>query len=193
MHREIMLSSTYQLSTRRTKKNDEKDPENKLLWRANLIERLDAEALRDAILAVSGQLDLTIGGPPVEFEDSNHRRAVYGTVSRTKPDRSMALFDFPDANASSEERVVTLGPMQRLYFMNNPFVMEQAKALAERLQKEAASGPEARIRLAYELLYGRPPSEHELQLGLEYLREGENAWAKYTQVLLASSEFSSVN
>ena len=193
VHREIMLSSTYRLSTAHVAKNFEQDPDNKLLWRANLIQRLDAEALRDSILAVSGKLDPKAGGPPEDFSDDNHRRTVYARVRRTQPNRTMTLFDFPDPNNTSEKRLVTVGPMQRLYFLNSSFVMGQAKALAERLAGEAGTDDRARIRRAYELLYGRPPAKGEIKTGIEYLKNASDPWPKYAQVLLASTEFSSVN
>ena len=193
LHREIMLSATYQRTTESIAKNVEKDPGNRLLWRANLVPRLDAEALRDAILAVAGTLETGAGGPPADFADDNHRRTVYCTVSRTETNRTMTLFDFPDPNATSDMRATTVGPMQRLYFLNSGFVMGQAKALAERSAREAGDDPRARIRHVYELLYGRLPSESELRIGLEYVQGGEEAWPRYTQALLTSSEFSSVN
>ena len=105
----------------------------------------------------------------------------------------MALFDFPDPNAHSDRRTVTVGPMQRLFFLNSPFVMEQAEALARRLARESPQDGRARIRRAYTLLYGRPPEPAEIRMGLEYLQGEENPWPKYAQMLLASSEFSSVN
>ena len=193
MHREIMLSSTYRLSTGHVPDSFEKDAANKLLWRANLIQRLDAEALRDAILSVSGSLDEDAGGPAVDFAEDNHRRTVYCTVGRTTTDRTMMLFDFPDPNSTSEKRSVTIGPMQRLYFLNSGFVMKQAKALAERLASEAGDDHAARIRRAYELLYGRPPSMDEIRVGLDYIEATRDPWPKYAQTLLGASEFSAVN
>ena len=193
VHREIVLSSTYRLSSGHLATNFERDPDNKLLWRANLINRLDAEALRDAILAVAGSLDRTHGGEPEDFKDDNHRRTVYLRVRRTQPNRAMTLFDFPDPNNTSEKRLVTVGPMQRLYFLNSSFVMSQAEALAKRLAGEAGDNDRARIRRAYELLYGRLPSKAETKTGMQYLKKGSNAWTQYAQVLLASTEFSSIN
>ena len=193
MHREIMLSATYQRAMESIAKNQEKDPANKLLWRANLVPRLDAEAMRDAILAVAGTLESVSGGPPADFADDNYRRTVYCTVSRTETNRTMTLFDFPDPNSTSTKRAITVGPMQRLYFLNSGFVMGQAKALAERLEREAGADQKARIRRVYELVYGRLPTESEMAIGLEYVRQSEEAWPRYAQTLLAASEFSSVN
>jgi hypothetical protein len=192
MHREIMLSATYQLSTEQDERNVAQDPANLLLWRANLQQRLDVEALRDSLLAVSGKLDLTVGGPPVDLCDTNSRRTIYATISRTKLDPMLTLFDYPNPNATSEQRMATVGPMQRLYFMNNSFVAIQAKALAERLAK-AGEDDAARIRYAYRLLFGRLPTDEETRLGVEFLQGSGKGWPEYAQVLLSSAEFSSVN
>jgi mono/diheme cytochrome c family protein len=185
LHREILLSKTYQLASDAEGDGAKKDPDNRLLWRANVVERLDAEALRDSILAVAGTLDLTMGGPAKPLADTFTRRAIYGTVSRSKPDRTMALFDFPDANAHAEQRIVTVGPMQRLFFMNSPFVAEQAKALGKRIETMG-------IGAAYELLYGRPATDEEMRLGEEFVGGDGGKWARYAQVLLAAAEFSAV-
>jgi hypothetical protein len=96
LHREIMLSAAYQLSSEDSPVNSAQDSDNRLFWRANLVQRLDFEALRDSILAVAGNLISTAGGPAVKFADVNHRRTVYGFVSRNKIDSTLRLFDFPD-------------------------------------------------------------------------------------------------
>jgi hypothetical protein len=191
MHREIMLSATYQLAAIDDAKNSAQDPANRLLRRANLQQRLDAETLRDALLAVSGGLDPAVGGPSVPLTDTYRRRTIYAQIGRTKLNSFLALFDFPNPNASSEQRMVTVGPMQRLYFMNNSFVALQASALSDRLASSGGDAP-SRITLAYRLLFGREPTAAELQLGLDYV-ENQGSWPQYTQVLLSSAEFSSVN
>ena len=193
LHREILLSATYALSSVSQETNLQKDPENKLLWRANVQPRLDLEALRDSVLSVSGKLDRKLGGPPEVLSDTNHRRSLYLTVSRTRLDTTMALFDFPDPNVTTEERPVTVGPLQALFFLNSSFVADQAKALEARLALEA--GPEAgpKIERAYSLLYGRRPDPEELKLGLKYVSSGGSSWQQYLQALLGSAEFTSVN
>ncbi len=193
LHREMVLSAAYGMtSDELPAEYARKDPENRLLWRANVRERLDAEALRDSLLAVAGTLDPSVGGESKPLTDDYSRRTLYVTVSRGIPNRTMALFDFPDANATAEQRLTTVGPMQRLFFMNSSFVARQSKALAERVAREAATN-EARISRAYELLYGRAPSAEETRLGAEFVGSGAaEAWPKYAQVLLSAAEFSAV-
>ncbi len=132
LHREIMLSAVYGLSSEDIPANNAVDPDNRLLWRANW-QRMDAETLRDSLLFVAGNLDLQAGGPPAALEDKNKRRTVYGFVSRRKLDSMLALFDFPNPNNTSEQRVVTNVPLQRLFMMNSSFVEDQAAGLAKRL------------------------------------------------------------
>ncbi|MEP6538166.1 MAG: PSD1 and planctomycete cytochrome C domain-containing protein [Bryobacteraceae bacterium] len=193
MHREMVLSSTYALSTVNSEVNFTADPENRLLWRANR-RRLDVEVLRDSMLATAGELVTTLGGSPLKVSDqANHRRTVYSFISRRDPDETLALFDFPGANDSNEQRLETSTPLQRLYFLNSAFAMERAKALAVRLKNEAGDNPAAEIHRAYELVFSRPPSEKELKLGVEFLRGESGALPRYTQALFATNEFQMVN
>ena len=189
MHRTIMLSATYQLSTGYSSGDFEIDPENRLLWRQNP-RRLDAETLRDSLLYVAGNLDESGGGAPKKLDESgNRRRTVYGFVSRRELDTQLALFDFPNPNSSSPKRILTNTPLQGLFFLNSEFVMQQASALARRLDKEAGQDDPARIHLAYQLLFGRTPTAEEVLLGEQFLQEEAEAWTRYTQVLLSSNEF----
>ena len=188
LHREILLSNTYQMSTEFIAGNAAKDPENRLLWRFNR-RRLDVEAMRDSFLAVAGSLDLAPGGVAKKLTDDNKRRAVYGFVSRRRLDGTLGLFDFPNPNSTSEQRLDTNVPLQRLFFLNSPFVLQQSKALAQRLQplKDDLS----RIDQAYVLLFSRPPTDADRKLGLDFLKAG--TWPEYTQALFSSNEFSFVN
>jgi uncharacterized protein DUF1553/uncharacterized protein DUF1549 len=186
MHREIMLTSVYALSSEKLVANEAVDPDNQLLWRAAW-RRLDAETLRDSLLFVSGNLDKTAGGPPVRFGDKNHRRAVYGFISRYRPDATMALFDFPTPNNTVEQRIVTNVPLQRLFLMNSSFVEEQAAALPQRLNGDDSQ----KITQVYRILYGRLPAAEEKDLGLSFLRK--NDWKEYARVLLNANEFLWVN
>src|SRR5665213_2652675 len=132
LHRTIMLSAAYRLSAEPVAKDIAVDPDNRLVWRFNR-QRLDAEALRDDLLFVSGRLDVKEGGLAEKIGEANRRRTVYCFVSRRKLDSQLALFDFPNPNNTSEQRNATNVPPQRLYFMNNEWVIAQAKAMAERL------------------------------------------------------------
>jgi mono/diheme cytochrome c family protein len=167
LHREIMLSNVYQLSTADNQLASEKDSGNRLYWRANR-KRLDAEQVRDTILQVAGNLDEGIGGPSQELNPENHRRTVYGQVSRYKLDSYLQLFDFPTPNISAEKRFTTTVPLQRLFLMNSDFVQLESEELVKRVSPEPDNP--ARIRKLYSLVYGRDPKPTELQVGLEYLR-----------------------
>ena len=189
MHREIMMSDAYARSSESVGRNEGVDPDNRLFWRANR-RRLDVEALRDSLLQVSGNLELSGGGEPTLVSDpANRRRTVYSYVSRRKLDKSLGLFDFPNPNRTSPQRIGTNTPLQGLFFLNSEFVMRQAERLSDRLIDEAGWDDAARIRRAYWLVYGRPPKKEELALGHEYLRGGAGAWPSYAQALLSSNEF----
>ena len=195
LHREIMLSSTYQLSTANSDPNSNIDADNRFLWKMNR-RRLDVEAWRDALLDVSGKLDRTFGGPSTNLADANNvRRTVYAKVSRHELDNLLRLFDFPDANITSSKRSETTVPQQQLFVLNSPFMVEQSKAFSARLHKEAPDSEEARIRRGFMLAYGRLPVGKELEIGLAYLSSEAapqsklTLWQSYAQVLLGSNEF----
>src|SRR5260370_41608753 len=148
--------------------------------------------MSDSILAVSRDLDTSIGARPAPISADYRRRTVYGLGSRNKLDPTLELFDFPDPNNISEQRMVTMGPLQRLFFMNSSFITREAEHLAARLKADAPDDSR-RITRAYQLLYNRKPDEGELQIGLKFLEQSQEAWPQYAQVLLGSAEFSSVN
>ena len=188
IQREIMLTtSVYALSSADIPSNATRsDPDNRFFWRANW-QRMDAETLRDSLLFVAGNLDLQMGGPPVPLAEDNHRRTVYGFVSRRKLDPMLTLFDFPNPNTTSEQRVVTSTPLQRLYMINSSFVEDQAAALAKGL---TGNDPE-RVGRIYRVLFARRPTSRELGLALAFLQK--NTWKEYARVLLNSNEFLFVN
>ena len=191
LHREIMLSATYQLSSDTVESNFAVDPDNRLLWRANR-QRLDAEAMRDTLLSVAGELDIDGGGKPVALENSgNRKRSVYGFVSRRKLDGTLALFDFPNPNLSAEKRIATATPLQQLFFLNSEFLEARAKALNARIS--TVKPADERIRQAYKLVFGRDATAEELRIGREFVATGEQAWQPYAQVLLSSNELLFVN
>lgn len=191
LHRKLMLSAAYALSAENSDKNYAVDPDNRMLWRANL-RRLDAESLRDSLLFVAGKLDPKMGGPAVPLSNENHRRTVYAFVSRRRLDPALALFDFPNPVATSEQRIQTTVPLQKLFFLNSDFVLSQSKELADRLSKFGSSDSE-RLAGAYRLLFQREPSAEERSLGLRFLQEANHSWAQYAQVLLSSNEFCYLN
>ena len=167
LHREIMLSSVYQLSTENNETNYAKDSDNRLYWRFNR-KRLEAEELRDSVLMVAGNLDTSLGGPSADLTPANLRRTVYGKVSRYKLDEFLQLFDFPAPNISAEKRFTTTVPLQRLFLMNSDFMQVEAEELAKRVAGEPDN--RSRIKKAYLWIYGRDPSEEEIKLGIEYLK-----------------------
>ena len=198
LHREILLSTVYQQSSRPSAEGTKKDPGNILLWRMNR-RRLDVEAWRDAMLAVAGRLDATLGGPSVSLEvPNNYRRTVYAAISRHDLAWMLRLFDFPDPNITSGGRVETTVPLQELFVLNSEFMAASARDVTRRLMADSRTSPDddARIRQAYRLLYGRAASEREQKLGLQYLKTPKpsdttspSRWEKYTHALLATNEF----
>jgi mono/diheme cytochrome c family protein len=193
LHREIMLSSVYQLSAQKNEANFAADPENRLLWRYTR-RRLDIEPMRDTLLLASGELDRTAGGPPLKIGDAgNKRRTVYSFVSRRKLDGTLSLFDFPNPNSLAEQRIQTATPLQQLFFLNSEFVQARAKALATRLAS-AAPNDAGRIRAAYRLLYQRDALPEEVKLGTAYLASaGQESWIRFAQALLSANELVFVN
>jgi len=191
LHREIMLTAAYALSEEPSERNYAVDAENRLLWRYNR-RRLDAESLRDSLLYVSGKLDLKMGGPAARLDKDNNRRTIYAYISRRQLDPMLALFDFPNPNNTSEQRLQTTVPLQKLFFMNSPFVIEQATALTARVAA-VASSDDQRITATYRLVLQRDPTPEERKLGHEFIGKNAGAWPEYTQVLLSSNEFTYLN
>jgi len=202
LHREIMLSATYQLSSENVEADDAADPENRLLWRG-VMRRLDAEEIRDSLLFVAGALDETVGGPPLELSSpANHRRTVYARIRRADytctsgtggVDRMLELFDFADPASSVDQRINTNVPLQGLFFLNSDLVMRQAELVAKRIA-EGGGDDAARIQRAYRLLFARPAKDAEVQLGINFLKgTGPSGWQQYAQVLLSSGSFYYVN
>jgi hypothetical protein len=192
LHREIMLSATYQQASTHDERKHAVDPDNRWLWRMNR-RRLEVEAWRDAMLAVSGTLSLQRGGPPADLGDpNNRRRTIYGTVKRRELNDLLRLHDFPDPTAHSPGRVPTTTPLQQLFVLNSPFMQQQSAALVRRLRAEAPGGTEAPVRRAYLLLYGRPATEAQVKLAAEFLGNepvSDAQWQQYAQVLLGGNEF----
>ncbi len=196
LHREIMLSAVYQLSAERDATNFGKDGDNRWFWRMNR-RRLDVESWRDSMLAVSGKLDPKLGGPTTNLSAvDNVRRTVYAKISRHDLNPLLRLFDFPDANITSERRSETTVPQQQLFVLNSPFVIETSKAFAARIQKEGTTDAE-RLQRAFALAYGRQASGDESQAFLAFLGGSDeqpkdnrlSRWERVAQVLIGSNEF----
>ena len=201
LHREILLSATYQQSSDYRSDAAEIDPENRLLWRMNR-RRLEVEPWRDTMLAVSGELDRTVGGAPVDLaSEGNRRRTLYAFISRHQLNELLRLFDFPDPNITSDRRSVTTVPLQQLFVLNSDFMTQRAKALVVRVNGDAAlKDDSAKIRRMFGWLYGRSPSDDELSLGLSFITavdtasaNGLSAWEQYALALLGTNEFSFVD
>ena len=166
LHREIMLSASYQLSADHDQKNFDKDSGNRLYWRGNR-HRMTAEQIRDSVLFVSGALDSKAGGPSAQLTPSYTRRTVYGKISRYKLDEYLQLFDFPSPNLSAEKRFATTVPLQRLFFMNSDFMQQQGELLAKRIAGEATTAD--RVQKAYRLIFGRAATDAEVRAAVQYL------------------------
>jgi mono/diheme cytochrome c family protein len=167
LHKDILMSRTYQLSAAPLAANVAKDPSNTLYWRANRT-RVDSEGVWDLLLQASNTLDVTaIGGPSDEMNEKMKRRAVYAKVSRMYPGDFHSTFDLPTATISTEKRFTTNVPQQRLFFLNNALVHKQADAIAERLKFEPTS--EAKVKKAFELVYQRMPTAEELAASLLFV------------------------
>ena len=194
LHRRIVLSSTYRQSSADRPDARSTDPENLLLARMNR-RRLDFEGLRDAVLAVSGRLDRTFGGPAVPdvVAAASTRRTLYGKIDRLNLPGLYRTFDFPDPNATSPKRDATTVAPQALFLMNHPFSLAAAKALANRPDVVAASDAPARVARLYPLLYGRAPTADELALARAFMSDPDGGWEQYAQALLLGNEFAFVD
>lgn len=216
--REIVLSRTYRQASNFSETAFRTDPENRLLWRAAK-RRLDAEAIRDAMLAASGELDAArpagslvarvIGDRPISLIGLDNRlptdldgarhRSVYLPVIRDRLPDVLELFDFAEPSLVTGDRETTNVPVQALYLMNSPFVQARSQALADRLLREAGDD-EHRVRTAFLLCFNREPDARELQMAAAFLEQGQQragsddktrrqVLAACCQALLAAAEF----
>jgi hypothetical protein len=210
--RSVVLSRAYQLSSQFNDKDYEADPDNILVWRMPQ-RRLEAEALRDTMLALGNRLDLNPPkGSPVAKAgegnagfrgrgrggdtavDSTHR-TIYEPIVRDSVPEGLTLFDFPDPSLIIGERATTTVPAQSLYMMNNGFVIRQAEGLADQVMASTADDTD-RLNRAYLMCFSRPPSEKELKTAQNFLaeygkgKEPKATWAALCQALFASAEFS---
>ncbi|MFN7935250.1 MAG: PSD1 and planctomycete cytochrome C domain-containing protein [Bryobacteraceae bacterium] len=201
LHKLILSSNTWRMSKRVIPEYQKEDPENRLLWRVP-VKRLEAEAIRDSILAISGRLNPTMYGPSVfppvqpqalegssdpdkiwkaSSEEEASRRSVYVFVKRSLILPMMEVLDLCDTARSAAQRLTTSVPTQALTLFNGDFVNQQARYLAARLQQEAGADEQQQIELAYRLAFARMPKESELREMRAFLEReraaagGENA------------------
>jgi hypothetical protein len=190
LHKLIMMSSVYQLSSVGNAENLKSDPANSLLWRFNM-RRLSGEEVRDSILAVSGSLNLKQFGPstyppipkevlagqsipgqgwPTSSPGEANRRSVYAHVKRSLRVPILVGFDQPDPDSSCPVRYVTTVPTQSLGLLNGEFANEQALAFAKRLQKEAPDDVTAQVTRAIRLTTGRVPDADEVKADVAFIQ-----------------------
>jgi hypothetical protein len=184
MHRLIMLSSVYQQSSEGDEKSLAADPENRWLGHMNR-RRLDFEALRDSILAVGGDLDLKLGGKPVRLDTEPFalRRTVYGFIDRRNVPNMYQAFDFASPDLTTGRRESSVVPQQALFMMNSPLVVEQARNVVRNLNFKPETAPETRVKMLYELVYQREPTDLEMRLAMAYLRsDAATDWVTNAQL-----------
>ncbi|VTR98993.1 DUF1553 domain-containing protein [Tuwongella immobilis] len=206
LHRQIVLSDAYQQSSENRPDAARNDAGNVYLWRQNR-RKLEAEAIRDAVLAISGKLDRRMGGPSFqdfgiekpehsphyEYDKANpddpqlHRRSVYRFLVRSKQQPFMASLDCADPSLSVERRNQSQSPLQALAMLNNRLMLAMARHFGDRLEREAGPNPAAKATLAMQLAVGRAPSDAErAALVADAAQFG---WAHTCRVLMNLNEF----
>jgi hypothetical protein len=196
IHKLIMSSAVYQESGASDPARVRLDHDNTLFWR-HPPQRLEAEVIRDAMLAVSGLLDPTMGGPG-SLDEAQRRRSVYFMIKRSKLIPMMLLFDAPDAVQGVGVRSTTTIAPQSLLLMNSPIVRDWAVGFARRLEPRARESRSEAVRLGYQIALGRPPQGPEEADALAFLKGQENGYspdrlepalADFCQVLMGLNEF----
>jgi len=201
LHRQILTSATWQMASTHPGEHPDSnspnpgmiDAENRLLWKFNR-QRLGYGTMRDELVAATGQLSFTIGGPPVNvMGDFNPRRSVYGRIDRMDVDTTLRAFDFPDPNLTWAHREATTVSPQALYLMNNASIADYAKRITSR--EDLSNEKEARVSQLYEILFTRTPDRDELTLARRYLGQNpdEAKWQNFVHALILTNEFSYVD
>jgi mono/diheme cytochrome c family protein len=172
LHKFIVMSRVYGESTHTRKEYETIDPENRLLWRAN-VRRLDFEAMRDSLLVFSGQLDRSLGGKPINLTDEPYsfRRSVYGYVDRGNLPELMAHFDFSDPDMPNSKRTTTVVPQQALFLMNSPMAVDIARKILARPEVAAAKDDMGRLMAIYRIIFQRAPRPDEIRLGYGFVKK----------------------
>lgn len=202
IHRLILTSDTWRQESRPNDQSFAIDATSRTLWRFPP-RRLEAEAIRDSILAVTGKLDPRVGGPgfsgfEVEPENVRHyfaktsygpddwRRMIYMTKVRQERDSVFGVFDCPDFNQVVPKRTRSTTPLQALNLLNSPFVLQQADFLVERLNAEAESA-ESKVKLAFKLCFGRDAEPLEIESSIDFINETN--WHAFARAMLNANEF----
>ena len=218
LHRQLVTSSAYRMSTTHDGRAAFADPENRLLWRFHR-QRMDVEVLRDSLLAVSGQLDETPGGTMLPTANrayvtstanvnpaiyNSRRRSIYLPVVRSALFEVFTAFDFADPSTLNGQRDQTTVAPQALFMMNSAFVLDQSRVLAGQLLGLTDLDPPARVRHLYDLAFSREPSEAEVSRAAGYLdrlraamtQSGiaaaeieQRAWTSLCRAVLSANEF----
>ena len=170
LHRLIMLSNVYRQSSETNPKYEVTDPDNVWLWRAN-IRRLDFEAIRDSLLVLSGDLDPTLGGQPVNLtaEPYSYRRSVYGYIDRGNLPELMTNFDFSDPQMPNSKRDTTVVPQQALFLMNSPMVIDVVRKILVRPDIARSRTNQEAIFNIYRVIFQRTPKPAEIQLWFAFV------------------------
>jgi hypothetical protein len=216
LHKKIMMSAAWQQSSANNTANAEKDPENKLWWKFPR-HRLEGEAVRDSMLAISGQLNAKMYGEPVfpplpsgvvtrggwkknEDPAEANRRSVYVFVRRNTRYPMFEAFDMPDTHESCSRRNMTISPAQSLELMNSRLVTQWSKAFAARVRNDGGQTVDGMLDRAWKLAFQRTPGDAERKQAREFLdRQSklaggeEQAWADLCQTLMSTNEFLYVN
>ncbi|MGY8643222.1 MAG: PSD1 and planctomycete cytochrome C domain-containing protein [Verrucomicrobiales bacterium] len=191
MHRRIMLSKAYQQASVENAAAREKDPLNQLLWRMPP-RKLGMEAMRDSLLAVSGELDRKPGGQPFDETETKTvpRRSVYAFLNRDVISAMAATFDGADPSSCTVKRQETMVPQQTLFALNSDFIRDRANALVALPDIQKAKSDEEKVRLIYQHVYSRAPDSNETTTALKFLKDADaGTWLRFAHALLASNEF----
>lgn len=172
LHKTILMSATYReaVTSPQMEVGKMKDPENKLYWRGN-VRRLDAEQIRDAIFSVTGEMESKAGGPGVI--PTEPRRSIYTRIMRNTRDPLIDVFDAPLWFNSVSARDTTTTPVQSLLLINSQFMLQRAKAFADRLEKEGSADEGRLVDYAFQLAYGRSPTPKETTAAVQFIKEQE--------------------
>ena len=200
LHKRIMLSEVYQQGSVEDERSRSIDAENDYLWRMPR-RRMDLESMRDALLAVSGELDTALGGRPFDMNSNPAipRRSVYGFINRDIVSNLSSTFDGPNPNACTIKRPDTTVPQQTLFALNSEFIQDRALKLERSSQSAVGDNDTLRVEWFYRRLFSRNPEPEDVEIAIRFVRPSSaqansekstsNGWQRLAHALLASNEF----